>query len=72
MCFPVLNGAVVRLTLFEKDEECVSFERVLGEVVARERLPIFASAVRPSHGHFERRSLRCARRSPGRVSGFSA
>jgi len=72
MCFPVLNGAVTRLMLFEKDEDYAAFERVLGEAVARERLPIFASAVMPSHWHFVVRSLRCARRSPGRASGFSA
>ncbi len=42
MCFQVLNRAVARLTLFEKGEDDEAFERVLGEAIARERLPIFA------------------------------
>jgi hypothetical protein len=68
----MLKGTVAWLTLFEKDADCVAFERVLGEAVARERLPTFVYAVMPSHWHFVVRSLRCARRSSGRVSGFSA
>ena len=52
MCFHVLNRAVARLTLFEKDEDYAAFERVLGEAVARGRLPIFAYAVMPNHWHF--------------------
>jgi putative transposase len=49
MCFHVLNRAVARLTLFEKDEDYDAFERVLEEAVARERLPILAYTVMPNH-----------------------
>lgn len=36
MCVHVLNRAVTRLTLFEKEEDYEAFERVLGEAMARE------------------------------------
>lgn len=40
-CFHVLNRAVVRLTLFEKQEDYEAFERVLEEAVVRAPLPVF-------------------------------
>ena len=51
-CFHVLNRAVARLTLFEKQSDYEAFERVL--VSARERfeLPIFSYIVMPNHWHF--------------------
>lgn len=52
MCFHVLNRAVARLPLFEKQEDCEAFERVLIEAVTREPLPILAYCVMPNHWHF--------------------
>ena len=52
VCFHVLNRAVARLPLFEKEEDYQAFERVLEEAVERESLPIFAYCVMPSHWHF--------------------
>ena len=51
-CFHVHNRAVARLTLFEKPEDYLAFERVLEEAVAREKLPIYAYTVMPNHWHF--------------------
>jgi putative transposase len=48
----VLNRAVARLTLFEKPEDYEAFERVLGEALQREPLPVFAYTVMPNHWHF--------------------
>jgi putative transposase len=48
----VLNRAVARLTLFEKQQDYETFERVLEEAHARERLPIYAYVVMPNHWHF--------------------
>ncbi len=52
VCFHVLNRAVARLPLFEKEEDYQAFERVLEEAVERESLPIFAYCVMPNHWHF--------------------
>ena len=38
MAFHCLNRSAARLTLLEKDEDCVAFERVLEECV--ERVPL--------------------------------
>jgi putative transposase len=43
---------VARLTLFEKPEDYEAFERVLGEALQREPLPVFAYTVMPNHWHF--------------------
>ena len=51
-CFHVLNRAVARLTLFEKQEDYEAFERVLAEAVEREALPIFSYSLMPNHWHF--------------------
>ena len=51
-CFHVLNRAVARLPLFEKEEDYLAFERVLEEAFEREQLPIFAYCVMPNHWHF--------------------
>ena len=52
VCFHVLNRAVARLPLFEKQEDYLAFERVLEEAFEREPLPIFAYSVMPNHWHF--------------------
>jgi len=52
ICFHVLNRAVARLPLFEKEEDYQAFERVLEEAVQREPLPLFAYCVMPNHWHF--------------------
>ena len=52
VCFHVLNRAVARLTLFEKDEDYEAFERVLEEAIARISLPIFSYLIMPNHWHF--------------------
>ena len=51
-CFHVVNRAVARLTLFEKQADYEAFERVLEEAYERVRLPIFAYCVMPNHWHF--------------------
>ena len=48
----MLNRAVARLTLFEKQEDDEAFERVLEEAVVREALPIFSYTIMPNHWHF--------------------
>ena len=48
----MLNRAVARLPLFEKQEDYAAFERVLEEAVEREPLPMFAYCVMPNHWHF--------------------
>jgi putative transposase len=57
VCFHVLNRAVARLPLFEKQEDYDAFERVLAEAFEREELPIFAYSVMPNHWHFVVRPL---------------
>jgi len=51
-CFHVVNRAVARLTLFEKQEDYETFERVLEETFSRVPLPVFAYSVMPNHWHF--------------------
>jgi putative transposase len=51
-CFHVLNRAVARLPLFEKQDDYVAFEQVLAEAMERERLPLFAYCLMPNHWHF--------------------
>jgi putative transposase len=65
MCFHVLNRAVARLTLFEKQEDYEAFERVLEEAIVRERLPIFSYIVMPNHWHFVVRP-----KTDGQLSAF--
>ena len=48
----MLNRAVARLTLFEKQEDYEAFDRVLEEAFERQPLPIFAYSVMPNHWHF--------------------
>ena len=52
VCFHVLNRAVARLRLFEKQQDYEAFERVLTEAFERHTLPIFAYCVMPNHWHF--------------------
>ena len=51
-CFHVINRAVARLTLFEKQEAYEAFERVLALAHERVNLGIFAYCVMPNHWHF--------------------
>ena len=51
-CFHVINRAVARLTLFEKQEDYEAFERVLKLAHERVPLPIFGYCVMPNHWHF--------------------
>ena len=48
----MLNRAVARLPLFEKDGDFEAFERVLLETLEREPIPIYAYCVMPNHWHF--------------------
>ena len=50
--FHVINRAVARLTLFEKEADYIAFERVLEEARNKVSLPIFAYIVMPNHWHF--------------------
>ena len=50
-CFHVINRAVARLTLFEKQEDYEAFERVLKLAHSRVPLPIYAYCVMPNHWH---------------------
>ena len=52
VCFHVLDRAVARLTLFEKQQEDEAFGRVLVEAFEREPSPIFAYSVMPDHWYF--------------------
>ena len=51
-CFHVINRAVARLTLFEKQEDYEAFERVLKRAHELVPLPIYAYCVMPNHWHF--------------------
>jgi putative transposase len=51
-CFHVINRAVARLTLFEKDDDYAAFERVLSLAHLRVPLPIFSYILMPNHWHF--------------------
>ena len=51
-CFHVINRAVARLTLFEKQEDYEAFERVLKLAIERVPLPIYAYCIMPNHWHF--------------------
>lgn len=48
----MINRAVARLTLFEKQEDYEAFERVLKLAHERVPLPIYAYCVMPNHWHF--------------------
>ena len=48
----MINRAVARLTLFEKQEDYEAFERVLALAHERVNLGIFAYCVMPKHWHF--------------------
>jgi len=64
-CFHVLNRAVARLTLFEKEEDYAAFERVLAEAHALVPLPILSYCLMPNHWHFVVRP-----RTDDELSGF--
>ena len=50
--FHCLNRAVARLTLFEKEEDYLAFERVMEEAWCREPIRILDYTVMPNHWHF--------------------
>ena len=47
----MLNRAVARLTLFEKDEDYAAFERVLAEAMEKHRTRLLSYLVMPNHWH---------------------
>ena len=51
-CFHVINRAVARLTLFDKEDDYFAFERVLELAHKRVELPIFSYILMPNHWHF--------------------
>ena len=51
-CFHVLNRAVARLPLFEKEEDYEAFEQVLLEAHEQFFLPLLAYCLMPNHWHF--------------------
>ena len=51
-CFHVINRAVARLTLFEKESDYEAFDRVLALAYSRVPLPIYSYIVMPNHWHF--------------------
>ena len=52
ICFHVINRAVARLPLFEKEGDYEAFERVLAVARQRVPLPIFSYILMPNHWHF--------------------
>jgi len=48
----VINRAVARLTLFEKESDYEAFDRVLALAYSRVPLPIYSYIVMPNHWHF--------------------
>ena len=51
MIFHVLNRAVARLPLFEKEDDYAAFDRVLEEALDRHPTRLLAYAVMPNHWH---------------------
>ncbi len=51
LIYHVLNRAIARMTIFEKDGDYEAFERVLQEAVDRTRTRLLASCVMPNHWH---------------------
>ncbi len=52
ICFHVINRAVARLPLFEKEADYEAFERVLALAYSHVSLPIFSYILMPNHWHF--------------------
>lgn len=50
--YHVLNRAVARHALFQKDGDYQAFERVLAETLAKHRMRVLAYALMPNHWHF--------------------
>ncbi len=50
--FHVLNRAVARMTMFEKEGDYDAFMRIVGEVREEIPLPIYAMVAMPNHWHF--------------------
>ncbi len=52
LVYHVLNRRVMRLTLFQKDDDYLAFERVLGESLVRPDAPdLLAWCLMPNHWH---------------------
>lgn len=49
--YHVLNRAVGRMTLFEKDEDYLAFEKVLQQTVERTSSRLLSYCVMPNHWH---------------------
>jgi putative transposase len=50
--YHVLNRAVARHALFQKDGDYQAFERVLAETLEKHRMRVLAYSVMPNHWHF--------------------
>src|SRR5207244_3632564 len=51
LVYHVLNRAVARLPLFQKDGDYAAFERVLAEALARHPIRLLSYCVMPNHWH---------------------
>ena len=51
MVYHVLNRAVARLALFEKDDDYAAFERVLAEAMEKHPTRLLAYQIMPNHWH---------------------
>jgi putative transposase len=51
LVYHVLNRAVARLCLFEKDADYAAFERVLAEALEKHPTRLLAYTVMPNHWH---------------------
>jgi putative transposase len=63
--YHVLNRAVARLPLFQKDGDYQAFERVLAEALQRLPMRLLAFCLMPNHWH-----LVCWPRNDGHLSEF--
>jgi len=52
MVFHVLNRAIARIRMFEKEKDFAAFERILAETLRQRPMRICAYCVMPNHWHF--------------------
>ena len=52
MVFHVLNRAIARVRIFEKDEDFAAFERTLAETLRQRPMRICSYCLMPNHWHF--------------------
>ncbi|HUG19878.1 MAG TPA: transposase, partial [Planctomycetaceae bacterium] len=51
LVYHVLNRAVARLTLFEKDADYEAFERVMAEALEKHPTRLLSYCIMPNHWH---------------------